>query len=234
MMKPNLFLLLLLTIVMFPFHAYSEDVNDSVYSKAGTIDVLDPKSVMVGSRQPGDALFELSLDDLEKYTGHVCAGVASGFLLTKQALEQLYPGDELPVRGEISMVASHYNDQTEVAAYVVRARERAGDEKEKNALIIDPSLAGAPKTLTLVFKRMDNGKMVKAVLDKSRILSEKEMKKVQALKKKVMDGSASEKEKRKFAGIVQDKVAIVITDTPDGLITVSRCFAYDFLEKEME
>ena len=103
-----------------------------------------------------------------------------------------------------------------------------------NALIIDPSLVGAPKSLTLMFKRMDNGKMVRVVLDKSRIMGKEKMKQVRALKKKVMGGAASEEEKQRFAGFVQEKVATIITDTPDGLITVSRCFAYDFPEKRME
>lgn len=200
----------------------------TIYQKAGTIKVRDPKAVITGYRQAGEEIFEISLDDIGKYTGHVCAGISSGFLLTKQALKKLYPEGQMPVRGQISIAASAYTDQAEVAAYIVRARQHEGDEKENNHLIIDQTLETAPYTVTLIFKRHDNGRMVKAVFDKSTIATPAMMKNMMPLKKKIMNGTASPDEKTLFAENVQKMVKKIITNTPEGLITVSDCTDYRF------
>jgi len=232
-MKNKPIAIALLALLMLPSSAKAESSNKnrSVYEQAGIIRIHDPKSVMVGYRNPGQDVFELSLDDIGKYTGHVCAGVASGYLLTAQAMEMLYPEETLPVRGDISMAASEYNDQSEVAAYVIRAREHTGDEKENNTLVIDPALSTTPASVVIIFKRMDNGNMVKAVLDKSRLACSATTGKIVSLKKKVLEGTATPDEKKQFAESVQGIVAKTITDTPDGLITVSQHAGYIFPER---
>ncbi|UZJ40354.1 MULTISPECIES: FmdE family protein [unclassified Prosthecochloris] len=227
-MKINVVVVALLAVLMLPVRTNGESKTSrqSVYQKAGTISVIDPKAVIVGYRNPEDAVFTLSLDDVGKYTGHVCAGVASGFLLTAKALDLLYPGDEMPVRGQISMAVSRFNDQAEVAAYVIRARTDEGDEKENNALIIDPGLAASlPQSFVVIFKRMDNGRMVKAVLDETKLACNNMTGVARALKSKVMSGSATDAEKQQFANSVQQIVAKVIADTPTGLLSVSECSA---------
>jgi hypothetical protein len=200
----------------------------SIYDKAGIIEIHDPKAVMVGYRKPGDDVFEISLDDIGKYTGHICAGISSGFVLTAQALQSLYPNGEMPVRGQISIAASAYNDIAEVAAYVVRARMGEGDEKEDNVLLIDNSIEAPQKGVTLILKRNDTGKMVKAVFDKSKVMNPDAMKLMMPLKKKILSGKANDEEKKQFATNVQKFVKTVIEETPEGLITVSECNDYEF------
>jgi len=205
-----------------------EKMELSVYQKAGVVKVKDPKAVMVGYRKPGDDIFEISLDDVGKYTGHVCAGVSSGFLLVKNALEKLYPGGEIPVRGSICITASEHSDHLEVAAYVVRASFDKSEEGEKNYIIIDTTLKTSPEVITIIFKRNDTGKMVKADFDKSKLMTPEKMKEMIALKKKIMEGVATSEEKSKFAEKVQREVYKIINDTPEYLITVSECTDYDF------
>ncbi len=201
---------------------------ETIYDKAGTIKLHDPKSVMVGYRKFNDDIFEISLDDVGKYTGHVCAGVSSGYLLTKKALELLYPNNEIPIRGQISIATSAYTDHVEVASYIIRARQTEGDEKEPNVLVVDKKIKAKPKTVVLIFKRNDNGRMVKAVFDKSKLADPKKMKAMMSLKKKIMSKQATKEEKQQFAKNVQLLVSKVITETPEGLLSVTLCDKYKF------
>ncbi len=208
--------------------ALDQDKTISVYQKAGIIKVRDPKAVLVGYRQPGNDIFEISLDDVGKYTGHVCPGVTSGFLLTKQALKLLY-NNETPIRGNISVVASGYSDFVDVANYVLRLKTNGDEESFASRLLfIDTTLATQPGIVVLIFKRNDNGKMVKATFDKSKLMSKDKKKEMQELKKKIMDGTANDIERSKFAENVQNIVTKIITDTPEGLITVVECTDYVF------
>lgn len=194
-----------------------------LYDKAGLIELRDPMAVITGTREAGDDIFRFSLRDVGKFTGHVCAGTSSGFLLTKQALDMLYPGDEIPLRGQISIVASSGSDLAALAAYIVRASPFSGDEQEHNSMVIDTGIGSGPGTVTLIFKRADTGKKVKAVFDKSKLAAPEYMKKTEGLKKKVLSGQATASEKQEFATIVQALVEKVIRHRPGGLITVSAC-----------
>lgn len=206
----------------------NQDSNLSVYQKAGIINVRDPKAVMVGYRHPGDNVFEISLDDVGKYTGHICAGVSSAFLLTKKALEQLYPNGEIPVRGQISIASSDRTDLLDVAAYIVRASTHGDEEYGSAMVLVDTTLQADKGKSVLVFKRHDNGKMVKGVFDKTKLMKTEKIAEMQQIKLKVLNGIATDKEKTEFAENVQKAVKMVITDTPQGLITVKGCMDYTF------
>ncbi len=205
-----------------------QEKEQTVYQKAGIIKLKDPKAVMVGYRQPDDAVFEISLDDVGKYMGHVCVGISSAYILTKHALEMLYPNGEMPARGQISVVASANTDHMEVALYIVRARQNDPESKGENIALVDTSITSGPEVVTLIFKRADNGKMVKAVFNKSRLINFDLKKIIMPLKQKILDGSATDAEKTKFAQNVQKLVVKVITDLPEGVITISECTDYHF------
>ena len=205
----------------------------SIYDKAGIIKVKDPMASLVGYKKAGEDYFEISLDDVGKYSGHVCAGIASGFLVVKQALEILYPNGEVPVRGQIRVAAQGGGDQLDVASYITGARAFYGrQEVNANDLIIDKSLAGDKGTFTMIFYRKDNGKMVKTVFNKKKLmLSEVDSYSgatILTLKSKLDEGTATDQEKEEFAKIVHSAVKKVLTDIPDGLITISECTDYIF------
>ncbi len=218
-------------IVFLNLTAQTSVSKENTYEKAGVIKVKDPKAVMVGYRNPEDEVFEISLDDIGKYTGNVCAGIASGFLLTKQALEKLYPNGELPVRGQISIAASANTDLVDVASYVVRARFRKGKEMKDNSIIIDKDINAETGTVILIFKRADNGKMVKAAFNKNKLIDAEKRKVLFPLKNKIMNGKASDEDKKMFAENVQKVVSEVIDNIPDGVITVAECSKYKFPTK---
>ncbi len=202
--------------------AYIQQVN--------SIKLKDPKASMVGYKNPGEDYFEISLDDVGKYTGHVCMGVASGYILTQQALEKLYPNNEIPVRGQISLVVSDRIDPLEVAAYIVRAREGEGEEKEPNYALVDTTLRNGPNAHTFIFKRNDTGAMVKAVFNKSKLVDPQKMGSMITTKEKVLNGTASLEEKTLFAKRMQKMVKKVLTALPEGVITVEKITDYKFPE----
>lgn len=72
------------------------DFFDSIPS----ITLRDPLSRILGSAEGG--LSEYSYSETVKLTGHSCPTVAGAWLMTTQALKRLY-GDEIPIRGEISV-----------------------------------------------------------------------------------------------------------------------------------
>jgi len=215
--------------------SFIEDKNSTeltTYQQAGVINIKDPMASMVGYRQPGSDFFEISLDDVGKYSGHVCAGIASGFMMTKQALEVLYPNGDIPVRGNIRVAASAATDQIDVASYITGARAHYGrDEVNANDLIIDPVLQGEKGTLTMVFKRKDNDKMVKAVFNKNKLFGAEALKMMLPLKEKIETATANDDEKKLFAEKVQTMVAQLINDSPKGAIIISVCTDYDFPNK---
>ena len=70
--------------------------------------------------------------------------------------------------------------------------------------------------------------MVKAVFNKSKLINPDMKKIIMPLKQKIMDSSATDAEKIKFAQNVQKLVSKVINDLPEGVITVSECTDYHF------
>jgi len=204
----------------------------NLYDKAGVIKVKDPMASLVGYRKAGEDYFEISLDDVGKYSGHVCAGISSGFILVKQALEKLYPNGEVPVRGQIRVAAQGGGDQFDVASYITGARAFYGrQEVNANDLIIDKSLAGEKGTFTMIFYRKDNGKMVKAVFNKMKLMTPEERKAIMPIKAKVEEGTATKEDITQFAKLVHKVVEKVLTNMPEGVITISECTDYKFSEK---
>ncbi|MCD4746730.1 MAG: hypothetical protein K8R58_10565, partial [Bacteroidales bacterium] len=95
----------------------------------------------------------------------------------------------------------------------------------------DKSLQGEKGTLTMIFKRKDNGKMVKTVFNKMKLFEPGMMKKIKSLKEKLLTGTATDEEKALFAEKAQIIVEKAITNMPDGVITISECTEYVFPEK---
>jgi len=204
----------------------------NLYDKAGIIKVKDPMASLVGYRKQGEDYFEISLDDVGKYSGHICAGISLSFLLVKQVLEALYPNGEVPVRGQIRVAAQGGDDPIDVASYITGARAFYG-RQEVNAgdLIIDKSLTGDKDTFTMIFYRKDNGKMIKAVFNKMKLMTPEERKTTMLIKEKIEEGTANKEDEAQFAALVHSVVEKVLTNTPEGAITITKCTDYQFSNK---
>ena len=78
-------LILMATKPILPDTLYGQTIERIDYQLAGKITIFDPKAEMTGYRDPGEGVFELSLDDVAQFTGHVCADISFGFVLTKKS-----------------------------------------------------------------------------------------------------------------------------------------------------
>lgn len=224
----KLVILGLLVILTKNLIAQTNNLEDNIYLKAGIIKIKDPKAVMVGYRTPDNDIFEINLDDVGKYTGHVCAEVASGYLLTKKALEELFPQNEIPTRGNISIATATQNDLLEVASYIVRARENDEEENGNNSIVIDSTIISEKGTISLIFRRNDTGKMVKAVFNKREMMTDEIKAEILPLKNKIKEGNATENEKLEFGKKVQKIVKHLILNQPSNVYVIKECNNYKF------
>lgn len=200
------------------------------YHQAPTIVIKDPMAAKVGSLPEGQAL-TIHLTDVALYSGHVCPGIASGYMLTRMALKALYPNGT-PERGQIRVAAMAPSDLLDVASYITGARSFYGrDEINAFDLAIDSTLKPQkPGKYVMVFQRKDNGKAVKVVFNKSKLLPAKELKSMQTLIKNKSQG----KDKEQRLARIQLLVKKILFNTPEGVFKISPLNDYHFPEINKE
>ncbi len=215
----KLTLLLIMNMILGTGTLQSQSIDRVDYELAGRIELQEPLAQLTGYGDPLGSILSFGLNDVGLYAGHICVGISSGFLLTKQALEALYPGDEIPVRGQVRIWASEESDPSEVASYLLRCRlvDRP-DEMPANGLYIDESMQTQQGEIHLIFERSDTGKRVLASFYKHRVVEVSKQKEMKSLKRKIIEGQASEEERIRFAQNVQNMVKKVLTQLPEGAI----------------
>ncbi|ELY86088.1 FmdE family protein [Natrinema altunense] len=82
------------------------------------IRLRDPAAEALAVLEPGDPIV-ITYADVVKAAGHSCPTAAGAYRIAKAGLEALYPGDELPVRGDVEVLAGGPQDDP---AYGVTAR----------------------------------------------------------------------------------------------------------------
>ncbi|HEY8270507.1 MAG TPA: hypothetical protein VIG33_06425 [Pseudobdellovibrionaceae bacterium] len=70
--------------------------------KSDTIKIHEPFAEYLGNT-PEIIDFEISLLDVAKLSGHLCPSVAGAFLLTRKAVELLYPDTKVCIRGQMEV-----------------------------------------------------------------------------------------------------------------------------------
>jgi len=202
----------------------------SFYADAPAIRVVDPMVNLVGSTVGAQDTLTIHLSDIALYTGHVCPGVASGYMLTRAALAALYP-ESLPERGQIRVAASKPACWLDVASYITGARGAWGRAEIDNVndLVVDPALQSEGEGhLVVVFQRKDTGAAVKAIFNVEQIMSTEQHEGFKAFHTRVLDGTASEQEKQETWSQIQSLVRAVLLDTPEGLFEITPIEDYDF------
>jgi hypothetical protein len=189
--------------------------HGDLYAKAGTIQIRDRRAIMSGTAK-SDVL-ALTLEDVGLYTGHTCGCDTAGFLITKNVLGLLFPG-QTPSRSTLTVSISEFNpDLIDSIAFITGVRLNRGEYTGgKSDFVVDKSIAGAEGTTTLVFERKDNGKRIKAVIDRRALLTKDEMRVASVVKDKILKGLASDEEKEEFARTTQAIVRKEITALPEG------------------
>ncbi len=194
----RLYAVLLLVILSTATTAFSQTVNHwpEFYDQAPVIKVIDPMAVLVGNIPEGENTLTIKLTDVALYSGHVCAGIASGYMITKKALDALYP-NSTPERGQIRVAAMAPEDPFDVASYITGARSFYGrGEINANDLVIDPNIKSEQKGIfVMVFQRKDTGKAVKAVFNKFKLIPPQQKAGLESFLRRVLEGKASTEEK---------------------------------------
>ena len=107
---------------------------------------------------PAIANVTLGFDDLEKFHGHTCPGIALGYRATQVALGQLYPG-EIPLRGDqFVVIGTPRACPADGISYLTGAHYGKGSEGALNGNLAFDKTIGASG---YIFASMSTGKAVK-------------------------------------------------------------------------
>lgn len=202
-------------------HERMPPTQDDLYRKAGTIQIRDRRATMSGTATNDN--LTLTLEDVGLFTGHTCGCDTAGFLITKNMLALLFPG-QTPSRDTLTVSISEFNpDLIDSVAFITGARLNRGEYTGgKSDFVIDKRIAGPEGTTTLLFERKDNRKQVKAVIDRRVLLTKDEMRVASVVKDKILGGLATDDEKKEFAATTQEIVRKEITALPEGAIVYTQ------------
>ena len=117
-------------------------------------------------------------EEAVKVSGHSCMVVASSWMMTKLALEELYPNGEVPVRGQIAIQMPGAEDEWnigvfgEVMTFITGAAPKTGfsgsvfakgnplTTRRNRMTYTEEAVGTAPPAMQYVFTRIDTGKSV--------------------------------------------------------------------------
>lgn len=197
----------------------------------------DPLIEMLG--QTNEAI-PYYYEEAAKTAGHSCQVVASAWMITRLALEQLYPNGEIPVRGQIKIEMPGAEDEWnigvygEVMAYVTGASTKNGfsgsvfakgnpSSVRRNKMIYTEKPVGTPPPkMKWVFTRLDNNKSVTASWNITLVQPKTDEKFLKEIGNKVASGTATPEELAEFHKNWNAAAVFILENakTIDGLITI--------------
>lgn len=216
------------------------DVSEAVWTvdyitQVPPIMMRDPLLELFGQSA---APLPYTYEEAVKLSGHSCGAVAGAWTITRKALEVLYP-DEVPVRGQIAVVAPGAEDEWhvgvfgEVITYITGAAPKTGfsgaefgqaDQVfiRRNKLHYAEAVTFTlPPQMQWVFERLDTGKKVgvsfNVVAVQPPVTEE-----WTALGVKLASGAGTPEEAEKYVAWWNDRAVFVLdnADTMDRLFVV--------------
>jgi len=191
-----------------------------------SIKLRDNLSAFLGTFEGGQVEFRYL--DVVKSAGHSCPTVAGAYLMTREALKVLYK-DQLPVRGEI-FVSFKENAEEGVAGVIANVVTQitgatttlgfkgiGGNFVRHGLMEFEADITSSAR-----FKRLDHGQSVEVVYDPSGVEGHPRQ---QELMQKIMQGMATDDEKKEFGLLWQDRVKRILIDNVDNeeVIRVKSC-----------
>ncbi len=176
-----------------------------------SIVLKDPLSEVLGAFENG--YIEYTYLDIVKSAGHSCPTVAGAYLMTWRGLEALYK-DGTPIRGEIKVAFKESESQGvtgvigNVISHITGATQTSGFKglqgkfARHSLMEFDAAISSSVR-----FTRMDTGKSVDVFYDPSSVLPASTM---ASLMQKVLEGSASDAEKKEFGRLWQERVEKIL------------------------
>ncbi|MHB8792249.1 MAG: hypothetical protein ACYC6O_02750 [Thermoleophilia bacterium] len=108
-----------------------DEVFTEFFSEVSPVRLREPLAALLGAFRGESDILEFGFTDTVKSAGHACPTVSGAYLCCLLALEALYP-DELPIRGEIAIIAYGKPDQgalgvmAQVFTYITGAAPETG------------------------------------------------------------------------------------------------------------
>ncbi len=199
--------------------------------------MIDPYFQIFGQSQ---VAVPYTYENAVKLAGHSCGAVTGAWTITRKALEVLYPGGEIPVRGQIQVEAPGAEDEWfvgvfgEVITYITGAAPKTGfigaefgqtDDVfvRQNKMIYPEEPTGTmPPKMEWVFTRLDTGAKVGVIFNLA-VITPVATPERQAMGKKMAAGEATPEEAADYYEYWNDRAKFVLenADTLDGFFTVT-------------
>jgi hypothetical protein len=106
-----------------------------VHIPYASIRMRSPNSALFGITS--DEVIEITYAEVLKFHGYCGAGAAFAFRMAQEAFKALY-GDQLPVRQNVKVQASHHCCQASALAYITGARSDFGALRSQGDLVLIP------------------------------------------------------------------------------------------------
>lgn len=177
-------------------------------------------------------------EEVVKLSGHSCGATAGAWIITKKALEALYPG-ETPVRGQILIQAPGAEDEWhvgvfgEVMTYITGAAPKTGFSGaefgkadalyvRRNKLTYAEAPSGTPPPqMEWIFERADTGKRVSVKYNVMAVQPPATEERT-AMGVKMASGKATAEEAAEFIKYWNERAAFVFANADkEGLFTVT-------------
>lgn len=181
------------------------------------VETFDPLAELLGAA--GGGCLDYTYTDVVLLAGHSCPTVAGAFLMGRAALRALYP-DGRAERGQIlvHMPAPATHGTTGVMAQVLTLLTGAaadngfqgiGGRYARNGLL---TFAGLHESSVVTFRRRDTGAAVTTELDMSPVPGSPQQRELLV---GILQGVASDAQKRAFADGWQERVRAMLVDLAD-------------------
>lgn len=205
--------------------------------KVPPIYLVDPYLDMFGqARGPIPYTYE----EVVKLAGHACPATSGAFTITRKALNALYPGDELPVRGQIQVWVPGAESQWnlgvfgEIITYITGAAPKTGFNgaefgqvnnlyvRQNKMVYTELPTPTPPAQMVWIFERLDTGARVSVQYNLSLIQPATTPAWVE-LGKKMAQGLATPKETAEYVKYWNDRTRFVFenADTLEGFFIVT-------------
>jgi hypothetical protein len=142
-----------------------------------------------------DEEIHIAFEDATKVVGQPCPCAAAGFRIASLGLSALSQ-DEIPVRGEVRLVASRDHAITDVVGYIIGLERR--QEQARTDLVLDPALSDDPGVWRYLFLDPERARAAEVTYFKWRLMEEADRHDLVAIEERAERGQASPAERDRF------------------------------------
>ncbi|MCC6146529.1 MAG: hypothetical protein IT308_03065 [Anaerolineaceae bacterium] len=219
----------------------TEEVKESIWdqdyiSQVPPILMVEPYYKIFGQSKVAVPYY---YEEAVKLSGHSCGATAGAWIITKKALEALYPEGELPVRGQIAVKAPGAEDEWfvgvfgEIIASITGASPKTGfigaEFGETNDLFVrqnkmiypDAPTGTLPPKMEWIFTRLDTGREVGVNFNLA-VITPIATEERQAMGAKLAKGAATPEEAGDYVKYWNDRALFVLDNADmDGFFNVT-------------